>query len=181
MEKVSRELYLRDYVEMHMLCNDDVRPLYENHEHFHIGDSGLDLYFPTRIEIPPNSLGNIVSLGIKCEALKYCGLKNSRGRTQTQSMNGDLYITNIGYYLYPRSSISKTPLRMSNGVGIIDSGYRGEIKVALDNHSDKSYTIEIGTRLFQLCAPNLSPISLKLVDEISETSRGEGSFGSTGE
>tara|TARA_Y100000389_G_scaffold12878_2_gene11534 strand:+ start:706 stop:1152 length:447 start_codon:yes stop_codon:yes gene_type:complete len=148
-------------MELRVQCdNDEIKSMYENHAHFHDGDSGLDLYFPTEVLIPANSFGTLVSLGIKCEGLK----------------NG----SNISYYLYPRSSISKTPLRMSNSVGIIDAGYRGNLMVALDNHSDQEYTIEKGVRLFQICCPILSSINMKIVDELSTTSRGEGGFGSTG-
>ena len=148
-------------MELRILCdNDDVKDMYENHNHFHNGDSGLDLYFPENVELPPKSFGTLVSFCIKCEGLK----------------NGD----NISYYLYPRSSISKTPLRVSNSVGIIDSGYRGNIMAALDNHSDEPYVIEKGTRLFQICCPILSQIDMKVVDELSDTSRGTGGFGSTG-
>lgn len=148
-------------MELRVQCdNDEIKSMYENHAHFHDGDSGLDLYFPTEVLIPAKSFGTLVSLGIKCEGLKHG--------------------SNISYYLYPRSSISKTPLRMSNSVGIIDAGYRGNLMVALDNHSDQEYTIEKGVRLFQICCPILSPINMKTVDELSTTSRGEGGFGSTG-
>ena len=148
-------------MELRVQCdNDEIKSMYENHAHFHDGDSGLDLYFPTEVLIPGNSFGTLVSLGIKCEGLKHG--------------------SNISYYLYPRSSISKTPLRMSNSVGIIDAGYRGNLMVALDNHSDQEYTIEKGMRLFQICCPILSSINMKIVDELSTTSRGKGGFGSTG-
>ena len=69
---------------------------------------------------------------------------------------------------------------MSNSVGIIDAGYRGNLMAALDNHSDEPYFIEKGTRLFQICSPIFSNINMKVVDELSETSRGSGGFGSTG-
>jgi dUTPase len=71
-------------------------------------------------------------------------------------------------------------LRMSNSVGIIDAGYRGNIMAALDNHSDEPYVIKKGTRLFQICCPILSQINMKVVDELSDTSRDTGGFGSTG-
>ena len=90
---------------------------------------------------------------------------------------------NLSYYLYPRSSISKTPVRMSNSVGIIDAGYRGDIIVALD-HIDETifeYTIQKGTRLFQICSPVLDPIRMQLTDTLSQTQRGVGGFGSTGQ
>ena len=84
------------------------------------------------------------------------------------------------YYLFPRSSISKSPLRMANSIGLIDGGYRGEIMAVCDNIKSFSYIAEKGQRLFQLVATDSSPIHYKLVNELSETSRGSGGFGSTG-
>ena len=80
----------------------------------------------------------------------------------------------------PRSSISKTPLRQCNSVGLIDGGYRGEIMAAVDNVKDEPYTVEPGQRLFQLVAMDGSPIHFELVSMLTETGRGEGGFGSTG-
>ena len=85
------------------------------------------------------------------------------------------------FYLYPRSSISKTGLRLANSVGIIDSGYRGNLLAALDCYQ-KDEEITKGMRLVQLCTPDLQPISkVRIVEEhIGETERGTGGFGSTG-
>ena len=74
---------------------------------------------------------------------------------------------------------------MANSVGIIDSGYRGNImakvrNIPFNSSDDLNYKIEEGTRLFQICAPDLSPFKVRLVNELSTTSRGEGGFGSTG-
>ena len=80
----------------------------------------------------------------------------------------------------PRSSISKTPIRLCNSVGLIDAGYRGEIMAAVDNIKQEDYTISAGQRLFQIVAMDGSPLSFELVDELSTTSRGAGGFGSTG-
>ena len=110
-----------------------------------------------------------------------------------------LYYMPTAFYLYPRSSTgAKTSLRLSNSVGIIDSGYRGNI-IALFDHrggylDDKKessiYTdlhvqhVEKNDRLVQICAPNiLYPIYPMLVDDESElgfTERGSNGFGSTG-
>jgi dUTP pyrophosphatase len=89
---------------------------------------------------------------------------------------------NISYYLYPRSSMgARTPLRLSNSVGIIDAGYRGEIKAIVDNvDMEQDYSIRAGSRLFQLCSPVLGPISFEMTNTLSDTARGEGGFGSTG-
>ena len=80
----------------------------------------------------------------------------------------------------PRSSISKTPLRMSNSIGLIDGGYRGEIMASCDNIKDYEYQVEKGQRLFQIVSPDLSSIQFTIVDNLSDTSRGLGGFGSTG-
>ncbi len=87
------------------------------------------------------------------------------------------------YWLLPRSSISKTNLRLSNSVGLIDAGYRGEIKAALYDYRGVGYNLEKSTRVVQLASPDLLPFDdIKVVDEIpgGATLRGEGGFGSTG-
>ena len=94
----------------------------------------------------------------------------------------------VSYYLYSRSSTPlKTPLRLANSVGIIDSGYRGHIKAVFDNKNDydfMEYNIEFGSRLAQLCPPNLEyPMKIYIVDNVESlgiTNRGTGGFGSTG-
>jgi dUTP pyrophosphatase len=86
-----------------------------------------------------------------------------------------------GYYMYPRSSISKTPFRLANSVGIIDSGYRGHLIAKVDNIYNSSYDVSIGDRLFQICTPDLTPFeSIEIVDSLDITERGDGGFGSTG-
>ena len=90
---------------------------------------------------------------------------------------------NTGYYLHPRSSIIKTPLRLSNSTGIVDSGYRGNIIGAFDC-KENHYFINEFDRLIQICAPSLMPIYVELVeneDDLGqETARGGGGFGSSG-
>ena len=80
----------------------------------------------------------------------------------------------------PRSSISKTPLRLCNSIGLIDAGYRGEIMAAVDNIKEEDYTIDFGQELFQIVAMDGSPLTFELVDTLSQTDRGDGGFGSTG-
>ena len=83
--------------------------------------------------------------------------------------------------LFPRSSISKTPLRMSNSVGVIDSGFTGEIQVPLHNTSDiKMAHINQYDRIAQLVIVPLADVSIEIVDELEESERGNGGFGSTG-
>ena len=83
--------------------------------------------------------------------------------------------------LFPRSSISKTPLRMANGVGVIDAGFTGEIKVPLQNtHRNLMVRVNQYDKIAQLVIVPLADVSLEIVNELEESERGEGGFGSTG-
>ena len=119
--------------------SDDIYSMYNNHSHFHQGDAGLDLFITKDQVIEPGSTARI-HLGISCE-------------------NMDLK----PYLLMARSSISKTPLRLSNSVGLIDAGYRGEIMAAVDNIKDFSFSVEKGQRLFQIVSSDSSPIEYRLL------------------
>ena len=136
--------------------NKDIHKMYEDHNHFHQGDSGLDIYIIENQIINPGETIRL-KLGISCENLDA-----------------------KSYFLMPRSSISKTPLRLANSVGLIDAGYRGEIMAAVDNIKDFAYEVEIGQRLFQIVAMDGSAIHFELSDNLSETTRGADGFGSTG-
>ena len=83
--------------------------------------------------------------------------------------------------IYARSSMGvKRGLAPANKVGVIDSDYRGEIRVVLLNHGKTTQTVENGERIAQfLITPVLTPAYME-VDELSNTGRGTGGFGSTG-
>jgi dUTP pyrophosphatase len=84
------------------------------------------------------------------------------------------------FWLIPRSSISKTPMRMANSVGLIDAGYRGVLLGATDFWAD--FTATAGERYYQIVSADLLPWkAVHIVDEIpgGATLRGEGGFGST--
>jgi len=83
-------------------------------------------------------------------------------------------------WLLPRSSIVKTPLRMANSVGLIDSSYRGTLKAYVDNVKSEPFSVKKGDRLFQVASQSLKPFRIQVVKELSETERGENGFGSTG-
>jgi dUTP pyrophosphatase len=99
---------------------------------------------------------------------------------------------NTGYYMHPRSSLSKTQLRLANSTGIIDAGYRGHLMGMFDivNIQPNSRNDECDfygnkfDRYLQICAPGLVPILVEIVNNINElggeTERGSGGFGSTG-
>jgi len=135
--------------------SDEVAQNYKNHGHFHHGDAGLDLFVIDDVIFKPGET-RMIHFQISCE---------SEG--------------NVPYFLIPRSSISKTPLRMSNSIGLIDGGYRGEIMASCDNIKPVEYTVNKGKRLFQLVSIDGSPIEFVMVDELESTSRGDGGFGST--
>ena len=149
-------------------------------------DSGFDLFVPINFAETFVKNGNnllflspysINSNTVKMpHAVKCAMLNNNTGKYH-------------GYYLYPRSSIVKTGLRLANSVGIIDAGYRGEIIAVVDN-IDKNFDMKVTIdcvkkydRLFQICAPDLSAFNVVILDkeeELGKTDRGEGGFGSTG-
>ena len=83
--------------------------------------------------------------------------------------------------LFPRSSVYKTSMIMSNCVGVIDSGYRGEIMLKFrDQWRDYSSRYEVGDRVGQLIIMPYPQVELEEVDNLSSTDRGSGGYGSTG-
>ena len=136
-------------------------------------DAGFDLYAPSekddiqlQLHFYKSSI-NKIDFKIKCSA----------------KMHTDTKVYNTGYYMYPRSSISKTPLRLANATGIIDAGYRGNLMSMFDS-LEEHYIGKKFDRYIQICAPSLVPIVVEIVDTIKdlgeETERGVGGFGSTG-
>lgn len=84
-------------------------------------------------------------------------------------------------FIFARSGLAvKHGVALANSVGVIDSDYRGEIKVGLVNLSKDSYTIQPGDRIAQLAVMPVVQAQTAFVDELPETLRGEGGFGSTG-
>jgi len=83
--------------------------------------------------------------------------------------------------LYARSGLAiKHGLTLPNCVGVIDSDYRGEVQVGLINQSNAPYTVQPGERIAQLCIAPVWQAAFTQVDELSDTARGAGGFGSTG-
>ena len=90
---------------------------------------------------------------------------------------------NYAALLMARSSVSKTSLMLANGVGLIDSDYRGEIKVrfkCVSLHGLRGKGYLIGDRIAQLVIVPLPAVEFEEVETIGETLRGDGGFGSTG-
>ena len=83
--------------------------------------------------------------------------------------------------VYARSGLGiKHGIAPANCVGVIDSDYRGELLVGLQNSSDQEYTIQPGDRIAQLMIAPVIQAQISMVDELDETARGAGGFGSTG-
>lgn len=149
-------------------------------------NSGFDLFLPDDAVFSGPLQTRMLDLEVKGEMI-YTRIFVS---TDKNNVVGAVSIPSP-YYLYPRSSIAKTPLMLANHTGIIDAGYRGNliaatrwlVNSASDEPSEVSpYCVNKHTRLFQVCHPSLCPIFVVLVPEteLTSTARGEGGFGSTG-
>ena len=151
-------------------------------------NAGFDLLAPNSAVVNGYNTVKIDHI-VKCKMTKIIP-HSSHSINVYQEANGLLrqYNTSIlpvGFYLYPRSSTgAKTPLRLANSVGIIDSGYRGPLIAVFDNIRESEYVIQDTQRLVQICPPDLSyPVYVILVDsesDLGKTQRGSGGFGSTG-
>ena len=121
--------------------------------------AGADLYalLDSAVEIAPHET-TFIHTGISVEIPEgYCGL------------------------IFARSSMgAKRGLAPANKVGVIDADYRGEIMVALHNHSEKTATVEPGERVAQLAIVPFLKAEFEESDDLTDTTRGSGGFGSTG-
>lgn len=164
--------------------------MYTNHSTFHVGDSGLDLFIMEDQVIPARQT-KLVDLGIQTQLISYIHKHNYKSAYSDSNVDSDdseddcltrvSYPKYYSYLLYPRSSIAKTPLRVANSIGLIDAGYLGNLKVALWNTSDEDFSIKKGERYVQLVRGDLGEVSFQIVNQLRETSRKDGGFGSTGQ
>jgi dUTP pyrophosphatase len=125
----------------------------------HDTDAGMDIYANEDILIPAGARGVVVKTGLKCAIPEGWQLA-----------------------IRPRSGMSKkTPIRISNCVGTIDSGYRDEIGVLVDNLSDSDYTIANGDRIAQFVVEKVYKAKWKTVEDVTTIGGNRnGGFGSTG-
>lgn len=140
--------------------DDELKNKYRNYiETRNTEDSGFDVFNPRMVELNETTK---VNFNIKCAMM-------------------DETNKSVPYYLYMRSSLSKTNIRLANSVGIIDKGYRGNICAYFD--VIKPDVLEAYQRPVQICSNNLDWFDVKLVDDFecfTYTLRGENGFGSTG-
>jgi dUTPase len=164
-------------------------------------DSGFDLFMPTNGDEYGYGVDNLLSR----QFITNPGITSSVGVDGARGLNlgvrccmhnAAANAAACGFYLYPRSSISKTRMRLANSVGIIDAGYRGDLISAVDTIGFFGSTdiwhiwketlspIKKYDRYFQVCSPDLSPFLVTIVETEEElgskTARGSGGFGSTG-
>jgi dUTP pyrophosphatase len=146
-----------------LFLNENEKKKYETkylEKHNYIGDVGLDIYIMKKINVPANVINFKIKLGIKINAYRNDNLSS--------------------YMIFPRSSMgSKTPLRLCNSIGLVDSGYIGELIMIVDNISNRDYFIEEGDRLVQLVGPNHEIPYVEIVNKLEETNRNINGFGST--
>ncbi len=126
-------------------------------EFAHKGDSGIDLYSAETTEISPGEI-KLIKTGIKIAIPE-----GFEGQIRPKS----------GLALNKGITVLNTP-------GTIDSGYRGEIGVIAINHGKEKFTAEKGKKIAQLVFNKIETPEIEIVEELKETTRGEGGFGSTG-
>jgi dUTP pyrophosphatase len=125
--------------------------------HAHAGDGGVDLYARAPFRLKPGER-SLVPTGVAVAIP-------------------------VGYaaFLVPRSGLAiQHGIGVVNGPGLIDAGYRGEVKVALINHGEKAVEVARGERIAQLVVVPVAVQEWVEVDELPDTDRGAGGFGSTG-
>lgn len=125
-------------------------------EYAHEGDAGLDLRAVESYDIGPG-VSVMVRTGLRVEIPSGC----------------------VGL-VFPRSGLGSKGITMRNAVGVIDSGYRGEVMCPLWNTTYRTFHVEKGDRICQIVVMPYCPCWLNEVDELSDTERGADGYGSTG-
>ena len=165
----SQDLTLHDkYIESVQKHNTQIESEYY--------DSGFDLFNPREIVIDEEDYSHTYKLDTQFK----CAMFDKNNKP-------------CSFYLFARSSISKTLFRLANNVGIIDSNYRGNLlgvfdiidpnKKYIPNDFVKSISMEKYSRLLQICSGDLKPFKVIILDTpecLGLTTRGSGGFGSTG-
>ena len=124
-------------------------------QYAHAGDAGADITASEKITIPPRER-TLVSTGVRLEIPEGC----------------------VGL-IWPRSGLA-VKKGIDCGAGVIDSHYRGEIKVLLFNHSDTEFQIDPGDRIAQILIQKVKRVEFLPADQLNETARKDAGFGSTG-
>jgi dUTPase len=164
--------FMNDHYVLELVVTEQGAPYYPSLGTIETRDdsnAGYDLKVVQNIS--PTQSAVLAPLGVRARLVKkgkyYAGFKDG--------------IPEYHFTLEPRSSIFKSGFMMANSRGIIDKSYRGELKAPIISVGSSNSSIEAGTRLFQILAPDLGWIrEVHYVESIPDTVRGEGGFGSTG-
>ena len=124
-------------------------------QYAHAGDAGADITASEKITIPPRER-TLVSTGVRLEIPEGC----------------------VGL-IWPRSGLA-VKKGIDCGAGVIDSHYRGEVKILLFNHSDTEFQVEPGDRIAQILIQEVKRVEFLPADQLNETARKDAGFGSTG-
>jgi dUTPase len=203
----DRVMVLRLYVDVNDInlidryreaANEHNNKLFNNPYHI---DAGFDLFAPGAPDSQDSHMGDPSVLrfyGPGWANQSPVNRLNLRVSCSARIFTDTGKIFDTGYYMHPRSSLSRTPLRLANSTGIIDAGYRGHLMGMFDvvnrqsitqttqsnNTQDADFVGQRFDRFLQICAPGLVPILVEVVNDINElgeeTQRGTGGFGSTG-
>jgi len=146
------------------------------------GNSGYDIYVSEDTIIEPSlnkkeKLYTQIHSNIQCEMKKH--YNEFRINNKNEIIDNKEIVESCGFLLLSRSSLSNLGLSMPHSVGLIDSSYRGEILGRVFSFNKENIVIKKNDRLFQIVAPDLSEFTVKFVNELSNTTRGSGGFGST--
>lgn len=134
-------------------------------------NAGYDVYATANVTVKQTA--EFIPFGVVARLLR---VEHMPGGT-----SNDYLKTESHFWLVPRSSIYKSGLMMANSVGTIDKSYRGELKAPVWSMTGNSDVVQ-GSRLFQIVAPDMGWIrNVYMVDSMSNTERGAGGFGSTGQ
>lgn len=144
--------------------NKDAKVPFKTHEK----DFCYDVVATSRVELAVNVFQ--YGIGLAFEIMKD-DITNDLGYPED-------YIFNLE--IRPRSSIWKTGMMLSNSIGTIDELYRGEVKLTFYHLLWHLPIYEVGDKIAQIVVGVTDPISFQVVEELSDTIRGEGAFGSTG-
>jgi hypothetical protein len=185
------KLFVEDFGDLRKVYKEAVEKHNQHLLNNNFIDAGFDIFLPKNDSEQEKCCGNNIRfLGRVFGIDDGLNKTNFRIKCCAYIINDIGKRYNTGFYVYPRSSLSKTPLRLANHVGIIDAGYRNnliglfDVIYSTEEEDHVEYFVPPYSRLLQICAPGLVPIYVELVETEEElgmkTERGFGGIGSTG-
>lgn len=138
-------------------------------------------FLKDNITLPEYATGGSAAVDLKCADDAPVVIKPGERVSVSTGIAISLPDAGVVALVCARSGLaSKSGISLSNSVGVIDSDYRGEIKVSLINNSDTEFTVNTGDRIAQMMFVPVYTAKFEVCDSLDETDRGAGGFGSTG-